>query len=173
MARCAELSGVSLRAEDGKQILEGVTQALGVIVGELVDDLEKGAQGLRVAIRQVGIVEDVAKQGGNAGVLRHLGDGLGVEIQGLMAAKAGAHQLGPSVAGELAGEEAALSAKLLALGIHIVHELVDQRDGDLLDLALGVRNLAHQDVAGGVDAALGVGIQHESTGRTGSRERSP
>ena len=43
MARCAELPGIPLRAEDREQILEGVTQALGVIVGELVDDLEKGA----------------------------------------------------------------------------------------------------------------------------------
>ena len=42
-----------------------------------------------------------------------------------------------------------------------VHELVDQRDGDLLDLALGVGYLAHEDVAGGVDAALGVGVEHQ------------
>ena len=78
-----------------------------------------------------------------------------------MAAQAGAHQLSPSVAGELAGEEAALAAELLAPSVHVVHELVDQRDRDLLDLALGVRNLADQDVAGGVDTALGVGIQHD------------
>ena len=123
--------------------------------------LRKARKGLRIAIRQVGVVEDVAKQRGNAGVLRHLGDSLCVEIQGLMAAETGAHQLGPSVAGELAGEEAPLPAKFLALGVHVVHELVDQRDSDLLDLALGVRYLADQDVAGGVDAALGVGIQHD------------
>ena len=60
-----------------------------------------------------------------------------------MAAEAGAHQPGPSVAGELAGEEAALPAELLALGVHVVHELVDQCDSDLLDLALGVRNLTN------------------------------
>ena len=45
-------------------------------------------------------------------------------------------------------------------GVHVVHELVDQRDGDLLDLALGVGHLAHEDVAGGVNAALGVGVEH-------------
>ena len=79
-----------------------------------------------------------------------------------MAAEPGAHQLGPAVAGEVAGEELALAAQLLALGVHVVHELVDQRDGDLLDLALGVGHLAHEDVAGGVDAAFGIGVEHGS-----------
>ena len=75
-----------------------------------------------------------------------------------MAAQPGSHELGPAVAGELAGEELALAAQLLALGVHVVHELVDQGDGDLLDLALGVGHLADEDVAGGVDAAAGFGI---------------
>ena len=99
----------------------------------------------------------------------------GVEVQRLVAAQPGAHELGPAVAGELAGEELALAAELLALGVHVVHELVDQGDGDLLDLALGVGNFADKDVAGGVDAAFGVGVEHSVSIRrqTGSRRRSP
>ena len=77
-----------------------------------------------------------------------------------MAAQAGAHQPGPAVAGELAGEELALTAQFFALGVDVVHELVDEGDGDLLDLALGIGHLAHEDVAGGVDAAFGVGVQY-------------
>ena len=77
-----------------------------------------------------------------------------------MAAQAGAHELGPAVAGEVAGEELALAAEFLALGVHVVHELVDQGDGDLLDLAFGVGHFADEDVAGGVDAAFGVGVEH-------------
>ena len=155
MARGAELPGVALRAEHGEQVLEGVAQPFGVVVGELVDDLEEGAQGLRVAVRQIGVLEDVAEQRRDARILRHPRDRLGVEIEHLVAAQAGAQQLGPAETGELAGEECPLAAELLALGIQIVHELVDQGDGDLLDLALGVGHLAHEDVAGGVDAALG------------------
>ena len=75
-----------------------------------------------------------------------------------MPAEAGVHQLGPSVPGEVASEKLAFAAPLLALGVDVVHELVDERDGNLLDLALGVRHLAHKDVAGGVDAAFGVGV---------------
>ena len=158
VARGAELPRVALRAEHGQQILEGVAEPLAVVVAELVDDLEEHLERLRVAVGQIGVLEDVAEQERDAGVLRHLGDGLGVEVQGLVAAQPGAHQPGPAIAGELAGKELALAAELLALGVHVIHELVDQRDGDLLDLALGVGHLAHEDVAGGVDAASGVGV---------------
>ena len=51
-----------------------------MVVGELVDDLEEGAQGLRVAVRQIGVLEYLAEKRRDAGVLRHLGDGLGVEV---------------------------------------------------------------------------------------------
>jgi hypothetical protein len=70
------------------------------------------------------------------------------------------HELGPAVAGESLGEELPLAAELLGLGVHVVHELVDQRDGDLLNLGFGVGNFADEDVSGGVDAALGIGIEH-------------
>ena len=160
MTRGAELSGVSLRAEDREEVLEGVAQPLGVVVFELVDDFEEGAQGLRVAVGEVGVVEDVAEERGDARVFRHPGNGLGVEVQGLVAAQAGAHQSGPAVAGEVAGEEFPRPAELFALGVDVVHELVDESDGDLLDLALGVGHLSDEDVAGGVDAAFGGGVEH-------------
>ena len=101
--------------------------------------------------------------GGMPGVFGHTGYGFGVEIENVVAAQPGAHQSGPSIAGEVAGKEAPLAAKLLALGVDIVHELVDKRDRYLLDLALGVGHLAHEDVAGGVDATFGFGVQHQSS----------
>ena len=70
------------------------------------------------------------------------------------------HELGPAVARVVPGEEFALPAEFLGLRVHVVHELVDQRDGDLLDLGLGVGDLADEDVAGGVDATFGVGVEH-------------
>ena len=85
----------------------------------------------------------------------------GVEAEHFMAAQPGAHQLGPTVAGVVAGEERALAAEFLGLGVHVVHELVDQGDGDLFDLGLGVGDFADEDVAGGVDAAFGIGVEHE------------
>ena len=77
-----------------------------------------------------------------------------------MAAEAGVHEFGPSVPGEVAGEEFALSAQLLRFRVHVVHELVDQGDGDLLDLGFGIGNFAHENVAGGVDAAFCIGVEH-------------
>ena len=161
MARGAELAGIALRAEDGEQILEGVAEALAVVVAELVDDLEKGLERLGVAVREVGVFEDVAEEERDAGVFGHLGDAFGVEAEHFMAAEAGAHELGPAVAGELFGEELALAAEFLGLGVHVIHELVDEGDGDLLDLGLGVGDFADEDVAGGVDAAFGIGVEHD------------
>ena len=83
-----------------------------MVIGEFVDDLEKRLQRLRVAIGQIGVLEDVAEEQRDAGVLRHLGDGLGVEVQRLVPAQTGAHELGPAVAGKLACEEFALAAEL-------------------------------------------------------------
>ena len=96
----------------------------------------------------------------DAGVLGHLGDAFGVEAEHFVPAKARAHELGPAVAGEVLGEELALAAQFLGLGVHVVHELVDERDGDLLDLRFRVGHFADEDVAGGVDAAFGVGVEH-------------
>ncbi len=53
-----------------------------------------------------------------------------------------------------------LPAEFLRLRVHVIHELVDQRDGDLLDLGFRVGDFAHEDVPGGVDAAFGVGVEH-------------
>src|SRR5262249_44547298 len=77
VARRAELPGVALRAEHAEEILEGVAEALGMVVGKLVDDLEKHLERFGVAIGQIGVLEDVAKERRDAGVLGHLGDALG------------------------------------------------------------------------------------------------
>ena len=160
VARGAELSRIALRTEHTEQIFKCIAQPLAVVVAELVNDLEKASQGLRVTIGQVGVFEDVAEEQRDAGVLRHIGDGLGIEVEGFVAAKAGAHEFGPAVAGEVAGEKLALAAEFLGLGVHVVHELVDQGNGDLLDLRFGVGYFAHKNVTGGVDAAFGIGVQH-------------
>jgi len=75
-------------------------------------------------------------------------------------ADVGGHELRPAVLLVVAGEEPAVAAQFFGLGVHVVHELVDEGDGDLLDLGLGVGHLAHEDVTAGVDAAFGIGIQH-------------
>ena len=59
-----------------------------------------------------------------------------------------------------ASEEAALVAKVFGLAVHVVDELVDERDGDLFDLRCGGRRLADEDVASGVDLAPGFGVEH-------------
>jgi len=62
MARRAELSGIALGTEDGQEILKGVAEALGMVIDELINDLEEGAQRFRVAVGQVGVFENVTEE---------------------------------------------------------------------------------------------------------------
>ena len=174
MTRRAELSGVALRTENREQILEGVSQSLAVIVLELVNDFEKGAQGFRVAVGQVGVLEDVSEERRDARVFRHPGNCFGIQVQGFVAPQSGAHQSGPAVAGKVAGEELAFAPQLFACRVDVVHELVDQGDGDLLHLAFRIGHLTHENVAGGVNAAFGGSVEHDSLmQRTGLMRRNP
>ena len=59
-----------------------------MVVGELVDDLEEALKRLGVAIGQIGVLEDVAEEQRDAGILRHLGDAFGVKVQHLVATEA-------------------------------------------------------------------------------------
>ena len=98
VARGAELAGIALGAEDEEQILEGIAEALAVVVAELVDDLEEGLEGLGVAVREVGVFEDGAEERWDAGVLGHLGNAFAIKAKHLVTAEGGSHQLRPTIA---------------------------------------------------------------------------
>lgn len=53
-----------------------------------------------------------------------------------------------------------MAAHRHGLLVEVVHELVDEREGDELDLVGGERELADKDVAAGVNAAFGIGGEH-------------
>ena len=156
----AELPGIALRAEDAQQILEGVSEPLAVVVAELIYDLQEGLERLGIAIRQVSVFEDVAKERRDAVVLRHLRNAFRIKAEHLVPAERGSHELCPAVTGEWSREKGSLTARQFRGGVHVIHELVDQRDGDLLDLGFGIGDFADEDVAGGVDAAFGIGVEH-------------
>ena len=158
MARGAELPGVALRAEHGEQVLEGISQPLAVVIGELIDDLEEGAQGLRVVVWQIGVLENVPEQWWDARILRHPLDRFGVEASMSWPPRPERISLAQPKRANSPAKNFPLTPELLAFGIQVVHELVYQRDGYLLDLALGVGHFAHEDVAGGVNAAFGLGV---------------
>ena len=160
VARRAELARIPLTAQHAEQVFEGVTQALGVVVGETVDFLQEALERLRVAVRQVGILEDVAKQFGHAGVLAHALNGFAVERQHLEAAQTGRHELRPAKTGKGAGKKLSGYPQLFRLCVHVIHELVDERDGDLFNLRFRIGHFADEDVSAVVDAAFGVGVKH-------------
>ena len=64
-------------------------------------------------------------------------------------------EVAPAVFRQPAGEEAALAAELHGFLVEVVHEFVDERESDELDLVRRLRELADEDVAAGVDPAFG------------------
>ena len=131
-----------------------------MVVGEFIDDFERGAKGFGITIRQICVLENFAEERRDARVFRHPRDGLSVEVQGFMTAQAGAHEPCPAVTGELPCEKRARAAKFFAFGVQVIHELVDQGNGDLFDLALWVGDFADKNVASGVNTAFGFGVEH-------------
>src|SRR5437868_5779669 len=93
-------------------------------------------------------------------VFGHLADGLGIEVQRVLTPHAGSKQSAPAVFFEAVNEETSFSAQFFGLGVHVVHELVNKRDRNLLDLTFRVWHLADKDVAARVDSALGFDVQH-------------
>ena len=65
----------------------------------------------------------------------------------------------PSRSGRSPWRRITPAAEFLRLRVHVVHELVDQGDGDLFDLGLGVGDFSDKNVAGGIDAAFGIGVE--------------
>ena len=89
-------------------------------------------------------------------------DAFGEEGDALVAGDSLRQQGAPAVFRERAGEEGALTAHRHGFLVEVVHELVDEREGDELDLIGGEREFADEEVAAGVEAALGFGGEHGS-----------
>ena len=76
----------------------------------------------------------------------------------------GTHELGQSVASEIPGERTSRWPPHSSLSASsIVHKFVNEGNSNLLDLTLWVGYLPDEDIAGGVYAAFGVSVKHDST----------
>ena len=141
MARSAELAGIALRAKHGKQVLKRVTEAFAVVVAEAINFLEEQVEGFGIAIRQEHTLKNIAEQLGDVLVFVHLLNAFSIEQQAFMPAITLIQQLRPAVFLEVAGEEGRLAAEFFGLAVHVIHEFIDQGDGDLFHLRLRVGTL--------------------------------
>src|SRR3989338_4213729 len=83
-----------------------------------------------------------------------------VQIETRLSAEPHIHQTAPCVLLVFFREELYPATQLLRFLVHVVHELVNQRGRDLLHLSFGIRHFPDQDLPRGIDAALGVGVEH-------------
>ena len=105
-----------------------------MVVVKLINNFKKILEGWRVTIGQKSVFENVAEEQWDTGILGYFGNRFGIKLQGLVTAQPGVHKLSPAITGEVAGEKLTFSAQLLAFCVHVIHELVNEGDGNLLDL---------------------------------------
>ena len=87
-------------------------------------------------------------------------DAFGKEFDTLVGGDGLRDEIAPAVFRQFAGEEAALAAHLHGFLIEVVHELVNQREGDEFDLVGRLREFADEDIAAVINAAFGFGGEY-------------
>ena len=163
MAGCAELSGVALTAHDGKQIFKGITQVFAVFIGKFRNFFQKAVERFRVAVRNIGVTKNITKQLRQIRIICHLVDALGIQIQAILCAVLRKHDLRESIFLKFSGEENTFPTKIRSLQIHIIHKFINEGDGNLLHLSLGIGHLADENVTQGIYFSLNIKIHHGSS----------
>ena len=133
VARGAELAVLALRAGALQEVFKGVAEFLAVRVGEAVHLGEDHGEDAPVAELQEGVAEDVAEQAGQVrGFLRMAEgfDAFGKERDAFVGGDGLREEIAPAVFGQLAGEETALAAELHGFLIEVVHEFVNEGEGN-------------------------------------------
>jgi len=158
VARGAELAVLALRSHALEEVFEGVAEFLAVRVGEAVHLGKEHRENAPVAELQKRVAEDVAEQAGQVrGFLRvaERFDAFGKKRDAFLGGDGLREEIAPAIFRQPAGEEAALAAELYGFLVEVVHKLVNQRQRDEFDLIGRQRQLADEDVSGGVNAAFG------------------
>ena len=87
-------------------------------------------------------------------------DSFGEKIHSLISRNRLRQQCAPAIFLQRTDKERTLSTKLHGFLVEVVHELVDQRQRDQLDLISRQRQLADENVAAGIKAALCFSSEH-------------
>ena len=171
--RSAELASVGLRLGGLQQVLVGVAQLLAVVVHHPIHGAQEQRQRPVVAERHHSVLENLAEHGRHRVRLLQSAEASAVEFATLRVVQTQTHYLVPAIRLQITSKVVTLTAKALSPLVIVAHELVRQRQRDLLALHHRDRNLADQRVAGVVDDLPGVVTQHvHYLSRDATRPRS-
>ena len=160
MAGGTKLAGISLAAHNGQEIFKGITQVLAVVIREVADFFEEHIQGVRVPIRDICSTENIPEQLRKVGVRSHFFNAFRIEKSPLLPAVFGLHDFRPGILLILTCKKLPGAAKFQTFYIHVIHEFINERNGNLFNLCLGIGHLAHQNITQRIDLALYVKCQH-------------
>ena len=134
-----------------------------MIVGEPIDFIEEELECAPVAKLEEGIAEDALEEVGEMAILRlrQLLDAVDESCDALLGAELVRHEFAPGVVAQLPDKEGRLAFEFACLLVHVVHELVNERDGDEFDLVAWQRELPHEYLPRAIDAVFGILGEHE------------
>lgn len=169
VARSTELAVLALRAGDLEKIFKGVAKFLAVRIGKPVHFGKEHGEDAAVAKLQESVSEDVAKEDWQmrAGsdplaIYFHIRsaeqlDATGKAVHPLIGGNSLRHQGTPAVVRQRADKEGALATEIHGLVVEVVHEFVDECDGDEFDLIGRLREFTNEDIPARINTAFGIG----------------
>ena len=150
-----------MASHDREEIFEGIPELFGVSIVESVDLSEEHHDRIRITEWEIGILEYLFEKIGKVVSTRKSIKSLDIEIGTILIRELGIEQLGPSIFLIVISEKLRIVIKLSTHTILVIHELVDESVGNLVDLSFWVWYLSNKDISTGIDSVFGSGVEHK------------
>ena len=161
MSRRTELARISLTSHDREEVFEGIPELLRVVIVEPVDLSEEHYDCISITEWEIGILENLLEKIRKMICLRELVESLDIEVGTILVRELGIEELRPGIPLIVTREKARDSSELLTRTILVIHELVDECIGDLINLSFWIRDFSDEDISTGVDTVFGNGSEHK------------
>ena len=132
------------------------------MIVESVDLCEEHDDRIRITEWEIRILEYLTKKLRKMLGTRESIESLDVEIGSVLVRELGIKESRPGIWRIISTKKARLISELAAHTILIIHELVDESIGDLIDLTFWIGDLSDEDISTGVDTILGSGVEHKN-----------
>ena len=131
-----------------------------MVVVEPIDLREEHHYSIRITKREIRIFKNLLEKIRKMICLREFVESLDIEISSVLVRELGIKKLRPCISLVVIYEKARYSSELSTRTILVIHELVDECIGDLVDLSFWIRYFSDEDIPTGIDTILGNGSEH-------------
>jgi len=132
-----------------------------MMIIESINLREEHDYSIRITKWEISILEYLFEKIGKVVSTRKSIKSLDIEIGTILIRELGIEQLGPSIFLIVISEKLRIVIKLSTHTILVIHELVDESVGNLVDLSFWVWYLSNKDISTGIDSVFGSGVEHK------------